>query len=117
MAHGMNYIDTVGVRGSRPLAPTIRKPNKLACFFFLALMSAANSVDILTNILTKLLPHMKLRISEMPTYIGEVAVPKPGSLELLPTPQHCDCLIAKTSVDGLFDVALCEIHSQLAPKS
>jgi len=61
-------------------------------------------------------PHMRLRLSEMPLYIGQIAVPKPRSLEFLPTPQDCDCLITKTDVEGLFDVALCEKHAWLGPK-
>lgn len=61
-------------------------------------------------------PHMKLRISEMPLYIGAITVPKPGSVEFLPTPQSCDCLISKTAVEDLYDIALCVKHAWLGPK-
>lgn len=61
-------------------------------------------------------PHMRLRFSEMPIYIGEVAAPEFGSPESLPTPRSCDCIITKTGVEGLFDVALCEKHAWLGPK-
>ena len=60
---------------------------------------------------------MRLRLSEMPIYIGAVTVPKPGSIDFMPTPQDCDCVISKTKVEGLYDVALCEKHAWLGPKN
>lgn len=53
----------------------------------------------------------------MPIYIGAVTVPKPGSIDFMPTPQDCDCVISKTKVEGLYDVALCEKHAWLGPKN
>lgn len=57
--------------------------------------------------------HLRLRLSELPLYIG--AAPKPGSIDFVPTPQKCDCEVTRTVVEGLFDLALCEKHEHLAP--
>ena len=56
----------------------------------------------------------RLRLTEIPLYIGPITVESKSPDKVTVLPQNCDCKVTQLSaVEALFGIELCDKHEQL----